>query len=205
MKTLFISAHALQEVKLTKEQIDTLPKPVGLVTTAQYEHKLDDLHNKIKDSVVIGTVLGCDVSKALMARVRSFLFVGTGQFHPIMIAMKAKKPVYVFNPFDSRISQVNEIQLIELRQKQKLSYIKFLNAKTIGILVTTKPGQQKLKKAFELKKSLKKNSYIFIDDTFDLNSLENFPFVDCFVNTACPRLPEDSNMPLINLEDLARP
>jgi len=80
--------------------------------------------------------------------------------------------------------------------------IKFYSAKNIGILVTTKPGQQYLKKATELKAKLKdKQCYIFISDTIDLNDLENYPFIDSWVNTACPRL-SDYSSNIINIEEL---
>ncbi|MBU4283524.1 MAG: diphthamide synthesis protein, partial [Nanoarchaeota archaeon] len=85
--------------------------------------------------------------------------------------------------------------------------IKFLSSKEIGVILTTKPGQEQLKEAFELKNKFKdKNFYFLIFDTIDFNQLENFPFIECFVNTACPRIALDDSIKIgkaiINLEDI---
>ncbi|MFA5084489.1 MAG: diphthamide synthesis protein, partial [Candidatus Paceibacterota bacterium] len=60
-----------------------------------------------------------------------------------------------------------------------------------GILVSTKPGQNKTKQALALKKKLEhegKKAYIFSFDNFDINQLENFPEIKCWINTMCPGL-----------------
>ena len=54
-----------------------------------------------------------------------------------------------------------------------------------------------------------KKAYIFIDDTLKLNDLENYPFINAWVNTACPRIGTDdimaTNKPLINLREAGNP
>ena len=50
-----------------------------------------------------------------------------------------------------------------------------------------------------------KNCYIFAFDTLDFSQIENFPFVECWVNTACNRILDDYGKfpkPLIDLADL---
>ena len=70
--------------------------------------------------------------------------------------------------------------------------IKYLSSKEIGIIVSTKPGQNKLKKALELKKKIKdKNCHIFLADTVNPAEFENFPFIECWINTACQRFADD--------------
>ena len=71
----------------------------------------------------------------------------------------------------------------------------------IGILVSTKPGQYNLNQALKLKKQLKKESYIFIFNKFEDFELENFPHIDFWINTACPRI-EAKNV--INARDLPK-
>jgi len=74
-------------------------------------------------------------------------------------------------------------------------------ADNVGVLVSTKSGQQYLKNALLLKRS-KKNIYIFVDNTFNYAEMENFPFIDVWVNTACPRIGDDETpKPLININD----
>jgi len=53
-----------------------------------------------------------------------------------------------------------------------------------------------LKKKYEDKKF-----YTFIAETIDLNQLENFPFIECWVNTACPRIAEDKKG-MININEI---
>jgi len=59
-----------------------------------------------------------------------------------------------------------------------------------------------------LKKSLKdKEVYLFISDTVDFSQLENFPFIDCWVNTACSRIMDDMEKfprPLVDLADIEK-
>ena len=84
--------------------------------------------------------------------------------------------------------------------QQKGALLKFLSSKEVGIIVSTKPGQEKLKKAFELKNKLKdKNCHVFLADTIDPAEFENFPFIECWVNTACPRF-ADEKKGVVNYE-----
>jgi 2-(3-amino-3-carboxypropyl)histidine synthase len=203
MDTVFIDAAASVETRLTKSQLQRLPRPIGIVTTVQHAREMKSVQKQVHDSVFCGTVLGCNVSSAIKKKVKAFLFIGTGRFHPLMLAFKGRKPVYVFNPYDQRLSVIEEQDLMQLQKRKKSCLIKFLQSSTIGIIVSTKPGQQELLKAMSLKRSTKKKCYILLADCIDTNSLQNFPFVDCFVNTACPRLAEESAVPMINLDDLS--
>jgi len=90
-----------------------------------------------------------------------------------------------------------------LEKKQKASYVRFLNANKIGILISTKPGQENLKKALEFKKKQKlKKSYLFIANNIDGAEFENFPQIQSWVNTACPRLDMNSNV--VNLDKISK-
>ena len=86
-------------------------------------------------------------------------------------------------------------------KKQKAAYVKFLNADKIGILISTKPGQQNLKKALDFKKSMNnKKPYLFIANNINTNEFQNFGLTS-WVNTACPRLDMESNS-IININKL---
>jgi len=54
-----------------------------------------------------------------------------------------------------------------------------------------------------------KKAYIFIDNNLDLRHLENYPFIDSWVNTACPRIGTDDivniKQPLINIKEAGNP
>ena len=78
----------------------------------------------------------------------------------------------------------------------QVKYTKFLHADNIGILVSTKPGQNSYKKAVEIKEKLEskgKKCFIFVFDTLNSNEMENFPFIDFWINTACPRIADDED------------
>jgi len=82
-----------------------------------------------------------------------------------------------------------------------------LNSKEVGVLVSTKPGQNQIKKAYELERKYPdKNFYFLLFDTIDFTELENFPFIECFVNTACPRIAYDEaekiGKAVANVDDL---
>ena len=90
------------------------------------------------------------------------------------------------------------IESVKKQNKGKL--IKFYSANKYGILVSTKKGQRKLNEARKLQRKLR-NSYIFIFNNLDTKELENFPDIDCWINTACPRV-EYKN--IINYQDIPK-
>ena len=74
-------------------------------------------------------------------------------------------------------------------KKQKATLMKFLRSDTIGIINTIKPGQEHLKVGYTLEEKYPdKKFYHFVDDVVSFNQLENFPFIEVWVNTACPRI-----------------
>ena len=51
-------------------------------------------------------------------------------------------------------------------------------------------------KAIDIKSKLEKQgkeAFIFVCDLLDANELENFPFVEYWVNTLCPRIADDKD------------
>ena len=77
---------------------------------------------------------------------------------------------------------------------KKIKYAGFLHAQNIGIMVSVKPGQYSYKRAKEIKDDLekkRKNAFIFVFDTLDSMEMGNFPFIDFWINTACPRIADD--------------
>lgn len=210
MKTLFIEARSSLDVNELISKVDFQGK-LGLVTTIQHLHILPSVKKKLKDSVIVGQVLGCDVSNALKIskKVDAFLFIGSGNFHPVQIALKTEKRVLMLDPFTGNISEVSEEEIESRKRKIRAGYAHFLNANRIGILVSSKPGQNMMKKAEDLKKELLKQGkkpFIFVFDTLDFNQLENFPDIECWVNTACLRMAiEDYDKfpkPVVNIGDL---
>ncbi|MDD4878764.1 MAG: diphthamide synthesis protein [Candidatus Nanoarchaeia archaeon] len=210
MKTLFIESRSNLDVNELISKVEFNGR-LGLVTTIQHLHILPSVKRKLKNAVIAGQVLGCDVSNAIKIakKVDAFLFIGSGNFHPVQIAMKTEKRVIMLDPFTGNISEVSDEDIESRKRKIRAGYAHFLNANRIGILVSSKPGQNMMKAAENLKKQLLKQNkkpFIFVFDTLDFSQLENFPDIECWVNTACLRMAiEDYDKfpkSVVNLSDL---
>ncbi|MBN2111578.1 diphthamide synthesis protein [Candidatus Woesearchaeota archaeon] len=203
MRTLFIEAKSNAELKLSKEQIKKLPKKIGIATTIQHLHRIKEVQKQIPGSIMAGQILGCNASSArkIKNEVDAFLYVGSGVFHPIEIAIETGKEVFCFNPFTKVLSKIDEKEIGKYRKKKMASLARFLSSEKIGILVSTKPGQNRMKDALKLAERKDREYYIFAFDTLNELDLENFPFIKCWVNTACPRI-ADEKARIVNIDDL---
>ncbi len=201
MKIISIPARAKIDIKLSKSALSKLPKKIAVLTTSQHVHKIDDVKKQLNTDLA-GQSLGCNVVNALFFKkdVDAFLFVGSGMFHPIYTAYKTSMPVWIWNPFTKVLTKVSEADVDKYAKRRKGALLKFLHAKNIGIIVSLKPGQKNLALAQQLKEQINKNAYIFLTDNLNVEDLENFSFVDCWVNTSCPRLADDVIM--INIDEL---
>ncbi|OIO41933.1 hypothetical protein COU56_00980 [Candidatus Pacearchaeota archaeon CG10_big_fil_rev_8_21_14_0_10_31_9] len=167
-------------------------------------------------------ILGCDAyhnsfHEDIISKSDAILYLGDGYFHPkalLLAQIKGQKikPVIMWNPISKTLEILDEKIILEQMKKYKRNLKMFINAKSIGILVTIKPGQNYLMTAKRLKEFLEKQgkkAYIFIDNNLDLRHLENYPFIDAWVNTACPRIGTDDivniKQPLINIKEAGNP
>jgi len=214
MKTLFLEAKYEGKINPEEIPIKKLPKRIGLVTTVQFVDHLNEIKNYLeKNNIKIninndkqkypGQILGCEQSSGVNIRfsVDAYLYIGDGSFHPIGIASKTKKDVFTFNPQTNEFSKVSKNQIERMKIKRKAQLVKFHSSTEIGVIVSTKPGQNRLDEARKLiKKFPKKNIYFLLFDNIDYMQLENFNFIQSFVNTACPRIEED--IKVINLDEL---
>jgi 2-(3-amino-3-carboxypropyl)histidine synthase len=222
MEVMHIPAFFRGKIRLSAKILGKLPRKVGLVTTIQFVNQVDSICSQLQENNIKyfvsraqqefnAQILGCDVSAATSIRdkVDAFLYIGTGEFHPIQVMYETGKQTFSYNPESNTFSEVI-VDKEKMEKRKKGAYMKYLAADSVGILVSTKPGQERLKEAFELKKNLLnkgKKAYILISNTLDFSQLENFNFVDCFVNTMCPRIGADDrarfSKPIINYKDIA--
>ncbi|MBW2994806.1 2-(3-amino-3-carboxypropyl)histidine synthase subunit [Candidatus Woesearchaeota archaeon] len=193
MKTLFIPAKAKFDLKELKN-LENMPKKLGLVTTIQFLDELPKIKKHLEENgkqvEIGGQILGCDVKNAekIKDKVDAFLYIGSGHFHPGAL-LDLGKDIYLQNG--------GKLEL----KKRKSMLAKFYASKEIGIIVSLKKGQKHMDWAEELKQRFKdKNFYMFVCDTLDYNQLENFPFIECWVNTACPRIADD--IKVVNYEEI---
>jgi 2-(3-amino-3-carboxypropyl)histidine synthase len=157
-----------------------------------------------------GQALGCDATAATSVAKDAdcVLFIGTGRFHPTSIM--SGKPVYAFDPFSKSFTDLSpEIMRLEKRKKGALA--KALECNVFGILISTKPGQFCPQIAEWAKKELEakgKKAYVLVSNELNPSALGNFRKIECYINTACPRISEDTEMfgkpPVLNAVDLQR-
>ena len=200
MKTLFIPAKSKSKVNKSKVVSISrrLPKKIFIAYSIQYKDTAFEMKDILsKDHAVMGIVqvLGCSKIKFSGKKPGAILLIGSGQFHAVSLAIESDLPVYKLET--NKLIKINEKDIEDFRRNQKISYSKFLNANKIGVLVSTKPGQQNLKKALKIKIKDKK-PYIFLSNNIATKEFENFG-LNSWVNTACPRLDLCSNQ-IINLD-----
>jgi len=196
-------------------------KSIGLLSTIQFIDSLKTAKNFLEKRGIKGLIgkggkrnydgqiLGCDISPALDIgeKVDAFLFIGSGKFHPLGVALKYKKPLFVLDVEKNEIVDIEDIKQKFLKQKYTAIGLA-KHAKTFGILISVKPGQINVKLAERLKRFLEekgKKAYILVFNEIKPEKLEEFD-LDCYVNTACPRIPiEDRGMykkPIVSYEEL---
>ncbi len=203
-KVIFVEARA--RINITPVVEKALPslkgRKIGLITTVQHVHKLKEarelLEGKGKE-VVIGTgdsrikypgqVLGCNFSAAKI-QVEEYLYIGSGIFHALGVALASGKRTIAADPFSMRIEEVSTEEIV----KQRYAAIaRALDAKTFGIVISIKTGQRRVKLAQELKqKAIERKRQAFLITLDDITPEALLPFkADAFVNTACPRVAID--------------
>lgn len=210
MKTYFIETRSDVDVAGLIQKVPK-GKVYGLVTTAQHVHKLPEVQKLLPQSVMGGQVLGCNAARAVAIKdkVDAFLFLGTGDFHPIEVAMETGKDVYMADPLTNQVTLLPKEEIEKRQKRMKGAYIRYLNSTNIGIIVSKKPGQHLLKEAQRLKEYFEKKGkkgFIFLCDTLDFHGLNDFTEIECWINTACSRIAiedyEKLDKPILNIYDL---
>src|SRR3989344_4531409 len=198
MKRLYIKAEMDVDLEPILKKIKIPERKVGLFTTVQFEHEVKKIKNE--QFIFAGSILGCNIDNVLKIAdsVDAFLFIGSGDFHPIFLR-KLHKPIYVANPLTYEFKKISERELESLEKKEKARVAMALNAEKFGIIVCTKPGQNLFHQAIKLQEKLKKESFLFICNDVDTVEFENFPDIDMWINTACPRIEHNK---IINMKDL---
>jgi diphthamide biosynthesis enzyme Dph1/Dph2-like protein len=224
MKLHFVEAKANVDVKLPVSVLKALPSKICLATDVQFVEKMPAVRKQLEKagkevSELKGAhakyatqVLGCSHLKLQYPKAtEAFLYIGDGFFHPKALLLDNRaKTVFVFNPFSGEFFTLTEKDVASVKRFEKVSMTKFLHAKKIGVLITVKPGQLGVQAHFNQILSLEKKFphkkfYYLAFNTLDFSQLENFPFIECFVNTACTRLIDDYDKfprPMVNIAEV---
>ncbi len=181
-----------------------LPKRVGLLTTTQFRGWLPQIKEHLEKAghevrigepdrrvAYAGQLLGCDYHTAETVRddVDGYLYIGTGEFHPMGVAFLTDKPIVIADPERGSARTLADLKDRILRQRFA-AIARAKDAVTFGIIVSRKIGQVRMEIARDLKARAEKHGLranIFLMDLVSPDFLEGYR-VDAWVNTACPRI-----------------
>jgi len=212
VKTVFVPLHYDIDAVKCAEKLDFLLKgknlsKIGLCASIQFIPAMKEIRAELekkgfvvfagkgnKQIAADGQVLGCNHScvKDIEGKSDAIVFLGDGNFHALGAAFASQKKVFAFNPLNLDFMSLETEKEFWLRKRYAV-IAKAMNAKSFGIIISTKKGQMNKKLAQETKKKIEGKgfkAFLLALDLVRAEFLEGVQ-VDCFVNTACPRLAED--------------
>lgn len=189
-------------------------RTVAVLATVQHVHWLPKLKELAAErglspvtgslAGVEGLVVGCDYSS--LRRADAVLVVAGGLFHALGAAVASGAPTWAVDPYTRTYTRVNTEPLLS-RRLYALS--KAVDARSFAVVVSTKPGQQRLSLALRIRKTLEgggRKAAVVVFNELTREALENLPRYEAYVNTACPRLAiDDAEMfpaPVLNPGEL---
>jgi len=181
---------------------------LGLVGSIQHLHLIFDYKERLEAAgfevevpvggarlTFPGQVLGCNYSGD-QDDIGHYLFLGSGDFHPIGLVLHTGKPLAMLDPYSGDAEEMS-FERIERILRQRFGLIMACDqAKTFGILIGEKPGQMRRTLALRMKKILEKHGkkgYLLALEHVGPELIDFYP-VDAFVNTACPRIAIDDSV-----------
>ncbi len=195
---------------LLERALPLLKGRVGLLTTVQHVHQLPRVREWLEAHGIEahigrgdarirfeGQVLGCNISAVdpLKEMVDQFLYIGSGDFHPLMAAIESDRPVLVLDPLMNEVRDLGELRDRILRQRHA-AITRAADAERFIIIVSTKVGQMRMDLALRLRALAEEHHR-----TADIVLLEEvhpdrlLPYrADAYVSTACPRLAIDDHL-----------
>ncbi len=194
-----------EAIPLLERHLHRLCKRIGLITTVQHVHLLPEVKEFLEArgyEVHIGSaggrvhypgqVLGCSFAcaKSISSEVDCFAYIGSGDFHPLGVALATGKHVVAFDILHGEVRDMEEKKERFLRQRFA-AIARAMEAKRFGIIIGEKQGQRRLAIARRIKqklRELKREAYLIHLAEITPENLIYFRHLDAFVNTACPRI-----------------
>jgi len=173
-----------------------------------------------------GQVLGCDyiTARSVSDEVEAFLFVGGGRFHAMGLHLATMKPTVVADPFENRAYSIQadaqkvvkrrcraysiqaDAQKVVKRRWAEISEAR--EAEEFGVIIGLKPGQCNIEVARAIKQALEENgksAALLALREITSTALLQFPTIEAYVNTACPRIaldePSFSTKPVLTVRE----
>ncbi len=178
---------------------------LGLVGSIQHLHLLPTYKKYLEDAgfeVAIpeggarltfpGQVLGCNYSGD-DPTIGHYLFLGSGDFHPIGLVLHTGKPLAMLDPYTEEAKEMGRKRIEGILRQRSGLIMSSMEKSTFGILIGSKPGQMRRNLALRMKRKLEKHGkrgYLLALEHVGPELIDFYP-VDAFVNTACPRIAID--------------
>lgn len=176
---------------------------VGLVATAQHAHLLPAaarllarqgiearIGGPTSRTPLPGQVLGCSFGAARDTGTEEILFLGTGVFHPLGVALATGARVIAC---DLHRGTAEEVDADRLLRRRFALIQRAREARTVGILLSTKTGQRRESLARRLAALAPGRAVVVAVGEVTPDALVNLG-CDAYVNTACPRLAYDDSV-----------
>jgi len=207
---VYIEAKANLDIRAAVEEAIGHLRPwsrIGLATTVQHIHMIHEARQILKragKTVYLGDagharypgqVLGCDFSSArsVSDKVEAFLFVGGGRFHAIGLSLATMKSTIVADPFEKRAYSLEaDAEKIVRRRWAEINEAK--EAGKFGVIIGLKLGQCNMDAAIGIRQALEENGkrvVLLALREVTSTTLLQFPTIEAYVNTACPRIALD--------------
>lgn len=197
---------ALRAVSFLKDMGYGEESRIGVIASIQHIHSIEAACSVLLEHfkclvgegdgriMYPGQVLGCNFSTAKAVNADAYLFIGSGDFHPLGAALSTRKTVIVADPYSGKIREVSE-NMEKMLRKRFGRINAAANAASFGILVGTKIGQWRMAEALRLKKLAEmhdREAHIITMNFFTPEQLSVFK-VDAWVSTSCPRVAIDES------------
>ncbi len=203
-------------------------KNLAIFTAVQFRNNFNEVREMLEKkgyssqtskafrTSIEGQILGCDsYADSLqmdLNKIDGFIYIGDGYFHPnaLLLAQefeKEIKAVILVNVVQQIIEVIDKSHIDKYLKKKKGNMMKFHMSDIIGVFVTSKWGQEYKETALKIKNQYPdKEFYFYVADNFLDIEMENFPYIQCWVNTACPRIGQDDILrhtkPVVNIKDI---
>jgi 2-(3-amino-3-carboxypropyl)histidine synthase len=222
--TVYVETRATLAVEEVVQQSIPLLKKwnrIGLATTVQHIQTIDQAREILVRAgkiVVVGDagqinyagqVTGCNYTnvKSIANEVDAFLFVGGGRFHALGIALSTSKPTVIAEPYENRAYSISD-DAQKMVKKRWMSIQEAAGARVFGVIVSLKPGQLHLELGLHVKEAIEKfgkTAFLLAIKELTPESLLEFPTIDAYVNTACPRIsleaPSKFSKPVLTVDE----
>lgn len=228
---LLIPAKYSRKIIIPKDIIMKLPERIMLFSSVQFLEQLPIIQRQLesKGKTILmdksrnflyeghisekGQLLGCNMEDFNSRDIDfdAFMYIGDGLFHPKALLVNNNKDIYCYDPKIDKLSIIDKSGHEAYAKRVKGAKLRFLSSKNIGMIMTTKKGQGSTKRALLLKSKLlekwpEKSVFMFFANELNFNELENFNFIDCYINCACARIGHDDSIrtpkPIINIADV---